>query len=77
MMTIEPVSFETEGGNWTTITLDNGVILKYKSEVTGVDFRGYDQAGKPIYGVSAANIVRVQHIPRELLKEPSDMMEKR
>ena len=39
MMTIEPVSFETEGGNWTTITLDNGVILKYKSEVTGVDFR--------------------------------------
>lgn len=77
MTTVEPVSFETDGGNWTTITLDNGVILKYRSEVTAVDSRGYDPTGKPVYAVGAVNIVRVQHIPRELLKEPSDPTEKR
>jgi hypothetical protein len=68
-MVTEPVSFETSGENWVTITLDNGVILKMKTEITAVDFKGYEPSGKPMYQVASMNVLRLQYVPRELVKD--------
>ncbi len=71
-MVTEPVSFETSGESWVTIKLDNGVILQMKTEITAVDFKGYEPSGKPMYQVASMNILRLQYVPRELVKDRTD-----
>lgn len=65
--------FETVDPKWTTVKLQNGVVIQVKLEVTGVMFMGYQDPGTgqntnfPIYSVQTQQIIRNQHIPRELM----------
>lgn len=69
----DAMAFTTEDPKWTTIKLENGVVLEVRLEITGVSFTGYhDPRGNPtnvpIYSVSQQTVIRVQHIPRELYR---------
>jgi hypothetical protein len=69
----EPIEFETEGENpWITIKLKDGAILKLKVEVTGVIKVGHDpNTGIPIYAVQTQNVLRIDKIPKELIRKQS------
>ena len=65
--------FETVDPKWITVKLRNGVTLQVKLEVTGVIFLGYQDPATgqstnfPIYSVQTQQIIRNQHIPKELI----------
>lgn len=69
----EVQKFETEGeGKWITIKLKNGVILQVMPTVSAVMFVGHDlNNGLPVYQIAMASNIRVQEVPKELIKKTS------
>lgn len=69
------VPFETQDPKWTTVKLQNGVVLQVRLEVTGVIFIGYQDpvtgqsTNFPIFSIQTQQIVRNQHLPRELIQK--------
>lgn len=69
----EVQKFETEGeGRWITIKLKNGVILQVMPTISFVVFVGYDlNNGLPIYQIGMGSNIRIQEVPKELIKKVS------
>ncbi|MCL4340059.1 MAG: hypothetical protein JRN19_04720 [Nitrososphaerota archaeon] len=67
----ELVDFEAEGeDHWVTLKLKDGGVIKIKMEITAVFRVGNDpNTGLPIYGVQAANVIRLASIPKELIRK--------
>ena len=66
------IGFSTDDPKWTTIKLENGVVLQIKLEVVSTQFSGYQEQNGvllPIYNVLTNNQLRIQKIPKELMKK--------
>ena len=65
----ELIDFEIEkDSNWATVKLKDGSKLEIKMEIISILRAGNDMnTGMPLYMVQATNIVRVKHVPRELM----------
>lgn len=64
----EEVDFENRKEDWNTYELSDGSILKVKLVLLNVvrSRDKYDPLGKPIYGVTSQNIVRVLKVSEDL-----------
>jgi len=66
----EEVDFEVVKEEWNEYKLKDGTTLKVKLILLGVvRTNQYDPVGKPIYGVSSQNVIRVSNVPDELKKK--------
>lgn len=74
--------FETQDPKWITVKLRNGVVIQVRLEVTGVIFMGYQDpttghaTNFPVYSIQTQQIVRNQHIPKELIQRKSVQQKK-
>jgi len=64
----EEVDFENEKEEWNVYKLADGSTLKVKLVLINVirSRNKYDPVGKPIYGITSQNIVRVLNVPEKL-----------
>lgn len=64
----EEVDFENRKEDWNIYELSDGSILKVKLVLLNVvrSRDKYDPLGKPIYGVTSQNIVRVLKVSEDL-----------
>ncbi len=67
----ELVEFEVEGeDHWTTITVKDGSILRFRSIVTAVYRVGNDpNTGVPVYVIQSTSAIRMATIPKDLIKK--------
>jgi len=68
-----PVDFDAKMEPWSTISLEDGSVIKLRTVVTGVTrLEGeHDQQGHPVYMVNSNTIIRVVSAPKELRGPPS------
>lgn len=66
----ELIDFEAEGeDHWIKLKLRDGSVIMYKSIVSAIFRVGNDpNTGVPIYVIQSNNIVRMVHVPKELIK---------
>lgn len=66
----ELIDFEAEGeDHWIKLKLRDGSVIMYKSIVSAIFRVGNDpNTGLPIYVIQSNNIVRMVHVPKELIK---------
>jgi hypothetical protein len=67
----EIVNFEIEEEpKWVKLKLEDGSIIQVKMEIVAIMKGGNDpNTGLPIYMVQATNIIRMNQIPKELIKK--------
>ena len=68
----EEVDFESQKEEWNTYKLADGSTLKVKLVLVNVvrSPTKFDPLGKPIYGITSQNILRVIDVPDKLMKKP-------
>lgn len=67
----EIVNFEVEDEpKWVRVKLEDGSVLQIKMEIVGIMRNGNDpNTGLPMYMVQATNIIRLNQVPKELIKK--------
>ena len=67
----EVVNFEVEQEpKWVRVKLADGSVLQIKMEIVAILRGGNDpNTGMPIYMVQATNIIRMNQVPKELIKK--------
>ncbi len=67
----EIVNFELEEEpRWVKVKLEDGSVIQIKMEVVAILRGGNDpNTGLPIYMVQATNIIRMNQVPKELIKK--------
>lgn len=67
----ELVGFELEEEpSWITVKLEDGSVIKIKMEIVAIIKGGNDpNTGLPLYMVQATNIIRMNKVPKELIKK--------
>lgn len=65
------VNFELEEEpRWVKVKLEDGSVIQIKMEIVAILRGGNDpNTGLPIYMVQATNIIRMNQIPKELIKK--------
>ncbi|MCW3985516.1 MAG: hypothetical protein NWE91_03780 [Candidatus Bathyarchaeota archaeon] len=68
MLEGKEVDFENEKEEWNIYKLADGSTLKVKLVLVNVvrSHDRFDPLGKPIYGITSKNIIRVLDVPEEL-----------
>ncbi|MDS0257419.1 hypothetical protein ApAK_07040 [Thermoplasmatales archaeon AK] len=69
----ELVEFELEEEpKWVTVRLKDGSVIQIKMEIVAIMRGGNDpNTGLPLYLVQATNIIRMNKVPKELIKKGS------
>ncbi|MGP6206761.1 hypothetical protein ACNF42_01815 [Cuniculiplasma sp. SKW3] len=67
----EIVNFEVEDEpKWVKVKLEDGSVLQIKMEIVGIFKNGNDpNTGLPVYVVQTTNIIRLNQVPKELIKK--------
>ncbi|MHB1440620.1 MAG: hypothetical protein ACYCSO_09170 [Cuniculiplasma sp.] len=70
----EIVNFEIEEEpKWVKVKLEDGSVIQIKMEIVAIIRGGNDpNTGLPIYMVQATNIIRMNSVPKELIKKGSN-----
>lgn len=65
------VNFELEEEpRWVKVKLEDGSVIQIKMEIVAILRGGNDpNTGLPIYMVQATNIIRMNQVPKELIKK--------
>ncbi|MGP6220523.1 hypothetical protein [Caldiplasma sukawensis] len=69
----EVVNFEIEEEpKWVKIKLSDGSVIQVKMEIMAILRAGNDpNTGLPVYMIQATNIIRLNQVPKELIKKSS------
>lgn len=69
----EVVNFEVEEEpKWVKIKLSDGSVIQVKMEIMAILRAGNDpNTGLPVYMIQATNIIRLNQVPKELIKKSS------
>ena len=69
----EVVNFEIEDEpKWVKVKLEDGSVIQVKMEIVGIMRAGNDpNTGLPIYMLQAQNIIRLNQVPKDLIKKGS------
>ena len=67
----EVINFEVEDEpKWVKVKLEDGSVIQVKMEIVGIMRAGNDpNTGLPIYMLQAQNIIRLNQVPKELIKK--------
>ena len=67
----ELVGFELEEEpKWITVKLEDGSVIQIKMEIVAIMKGGNDpNTGLPLYMVQATNIIRMNKVPKELIRK--------
>ncbi|MCL4356419.1 MAG: hypothetical protein M1460_00925 [Candidatus Thermoplasmatota archaeon] len=66
----EVINFEIEDEpKWIKVKLEDGSVIQVKMEIVGIMRAGNDpNTGLPIYMLQAQNIIRLNQVPKDLIK---------
>ncbi|MHB1506764.1 MAG: hypothetical protein ACYCUZ_01730 [Cuniculiplasma sp.] len=66
----EVVNFEVEDEpRWVRVKLEDGSVIQVKMEIVGILKAGNQpDTGLPVYILQAQNIIRLNQVPKELIK---------
>lgn len=67
----EVINFEIEDEpKWIKVKLEDGSVIQVKMEIVGIMRAGNDpNTGLPIYMLQAQNIIRLNQVPKDLIKK--------
>ena len=67
----ELVGFELEEEpKWITVKLEDGSVIQIRMEIVAIMKGGNDpNTGLPLYMVQATNIIRMNKVPKELIRK--------
>ncbi|OWP55182.1 MAG: hypothetical protein B2I18_05410 [Cuniculiplasma sp. C_DKE] len=67
----EIINFEIEEEpKWVKVKLEDGSVIQIKMEIVAIMKGGNDpNTGLPVYMVQATNIIRMNQVPKELIKK--------